>query len=74
MAKPEVTEITLANSGDQVWVEVGNMKVNVQRTDEGVVCDTWALNPTKEVPNEMEMIKGDWTLFTEAEEDNEDTP
>ena len=49
-------------TGDSVWITVGNISVNVRRTDEGVVVDLYPLHQEMD-----ESVASTYAFFSECE-------
>ena len=68
MIDDAVDNLSLDKTGDDICIKVGNIRVRVHRTDEGVVCDMYAENALDK-DGAVDSDASCYAFFHEAEED-----
>lgn len=66
LKRQTLTNYTLRDDQDYVWVRVDSLNLCITRTDEGVVVDIFKAGKEDEPP-----LTGTWVNFNEAEEEED---
>jgi hypothetical protein len=59
-------------SGAEADIEGGNLRVQVKRTDEGVVVDVYSKQALESGSGGLEALGSTWVMFSEVEDENDD--